>query len=125
MKHAALVSENKVADPSCQGSARGEVKAIQNSVSRGWARGTRRDPHPSTSCRARLHSTRYCYLVSEKVCFSCQSACAERSILSSSAHCGASTVVRHIAPNIASDADTKHDCIAGGVPWSRVRPRLC
>ena len=49
MKHAALVSEKKVADPSCQGSARGEVKAIQNSVSRGWASGTRRDPHPSTS----------------------------------------------------------------------------
>ena len=49
MKYAALVSEKKVADPSCRGSARGEMKAIQNSVSRGWASGTRRDPHPSTS----------------------------------------------------------------------------
>ena len=49
MKYAALVSEKKVADPSCRGSASGEMKAIQNSVSRGWASGTRRDPHPSTS----------------------------------------------------------------------------
>ena len=136
MKHAALISEKKVADPSCQGSARGEVKAIQNSVSRGWASGTRRDPHPSTSdtvpgpyehvlpraaaldAPLRLGQRKGGFCLPERLHREGQ-----LEQLSTSWRVGGRATF--IAPNIASDADPKHDCIAGGVPWSRVRPRLC
>ena len=37
----------------------------------------------------------------------------------------ASSDVRHVALNTAFDAYAKSECIAGGVPWSRVRPQPC
>ena len=37
----------------------------------------------------------------------------------------ASSDVRHVALNTAFDAYAKSECIAGGVPWSLVRPQPC
>ena len=37
----------------------------------------------------------------------------------------ASSDVRHVALNTAFDTDSKRECIAGGVPWSLVRPQPC
>eukprot|EP00966_Prymnesium_polylepis_P204134 4728673-Prymnesium_polylepis.1 len=35
----------------------------------------------------------------------------------------ASSDVRHVAVNTAFGTDAKSECIAGGVPWSLVRPQ--